>query len=233
MNKEFVYDSKMKNDMIQKDFEEKIIKLIREEFPLVIAPSSHYQEQASTGNRQTNENSGDSSTANAGIYISFIPLSDPSVQSKKEPKSLPELLDEVITKGVKSMEQKNRQLAVNEANHTIHNSDTIVKSLNDILFKSKLGDNQKAEKIINEIMIPGSIDIVFTTRHTEDNQNKIVIVHPYVISRPKNKIFSMNLIFQQEELVCKQPKSQLPIICQTADDNIASAVQALVEQAVK
>lgn len=233
INKEFVYDSKMKHDMIQKDFKEKIIKLIQEEFPMVIAPSSDDQKLANIGNRQTKENSKSTNTSNAGIYISFIPLGDPSVQSKKEPKSLPELLDEVITKGVKSVEQKNRQLAVNEANHTIHDDDATVKNLSDILFKSKLRDNQKAEKIINEIMIPSSIDIIFTTHHTEDRQNKIVIVRPYVISKLKKKIFSINLIFQREELVCKQPKSQLSMICRTADDNIASAVQALVEQAVK
>ena len=224
---EFVYNYNKKHDDIKKDLEKRIVDLILGEFPAAISSPANNQNQSDSCNN------GSPDTSKTQVYFSFIPLDVPATQPPEEPKSLAELLNEVIDKGVTPVKNRDQQLVVNQNRHTIHKDDAAVKNLNNILLKSKLRDNQKAGKIINEIMNPRGIDFIYVTQLTENNQNSIVNVHLYMVSKPKKRIFSMNLIFQRDELVCKDVKTRLPMICREADDNIVNAVQIVLDQALK
>jgi hypothetical protein len=220
MSKELTYGQDMKTGEIKKDLNNKLINLIQTEFPAILQALPD----------PTGPTSNPSQTP---VYISIIPPDILTDSSTEKPKTLPELLNEVIGKGVKTVVDNNRQLSLNEAHHTIHDSSTPAKYLNEILDRSDLKDNQKTEKIIDEIMTPHGIDCIYTAQFVEMNPGNIVNIHLYAISKARKKIFPTNLIFQKEELICEEAGTQKTIICQAADVNIADAVQALLEQAVK
>lgn len=220
VSKELNYGQDMKTGEIKKDLNNKLINLIQTEFPAML--------QALPDPAGPTSN-----PSQTPVYISIIPPDIPIDSSTEKPKTLPELLNEVIGKGVKKVVDNNRQLSINETHHTIHDSSTPAKYLNEILDRSDLKDNQKTEKIIDEIMTPHGIDCIYTAQFVEVSPGNIVNIHLYAISKARKKIFPTNLIFQKEELICEEAGTQKAIICQAADVNIADAVQALLEQAVK
>jgi len=220
MPKKFTYDFNMKPGEIEKDFKNKMISLIQAEFPAIL------QAPPAAANQQSNP-------PQPPLYISIIPLDIPIAPAQQKPKSLSGLLNDVIEKGVKVVESNNRQVSVNEAKHTIHDSGPAVKDLNTILARTDLMDNQKAEKIIAEIMNSHGIDCIYTAQLTEMNQSDIVNIHLYAIGKARKKVFTTNLIFQKDELICEESGTKQSMICQVANDNIGNAVQTLLEQALK
>ncbi|HLP46924.1 MAG TPA: hypothetical protein VK469_13305, partial [Candidatus Kapabacteria bacterium] len=165
------------------------------------------------------------------IYISFLSL--PVKNEADKTKSLPILLNETIGKGIKTVVNNNKQLAVNESKHTIHDNDAVEKDLTALLARTDLKENQKAEKIIDDIMTPHGIHCIYTAQLSGIGPDNIVNLHLYAISKTRKKMFTTNLIFQKDELICEDAGTKKPVLCPEAVKNITNTVQPLLEQAVK
>jgi hypothetical protein len=82
-------------------------------------------------------------------------------------------------------------------------------------------------------MVPKGIDYIFTVVYSEDTQNNIILVRPHVISKKERKIFSMNLVFQKDELLCPEAQTKEIKLCESAGDNIGAALRMLLGQSIK
>ena len=226
LSKVFDYKQKIKQSKLEKDFKGEIVNIIKKEFPRVFS-----RQAAKPGN--TGDKSKVQTSPVKVVYVSIIPFFDPVKWTMAKKKSLAELLDEVIIKEVEAVKNNNSQLVVNAPNHTIHDAKVSVRELNSILSKPNLKDKDKAGKIISDMMVPNGIDYIFTVIYSEDTQNNIILVRPHVISKKERKIFSMNLIFQKDELLCLEVQKKEKILCENARDNIGAALRMLLGQSIR
>jgi hypothetical protein len=226
MSKVFDYKPKIKQAKMEKDFKKEILDMIKTEFPRVFSLQAAAPEKGGAKNKSQ-------SSPPQDIYVSIIPFFDPGNLKVAKKKSLSELLEEVVIKEVEVVRNSNSQLGVNVSNHTIHDEEDSVKELNSILSELNLKDSDKADKIINDLMTPNGIDYIFTVIYSKDTRNNIIIVRPHVISKKERKIFSMNLIFQKDELLCPEAQTKEIKLCESAGDNIGAALRMLLGQSIK
>jgi hypothetical protein len=226
MSKIFDYNSKIKQAKIEKDFRAEIIDMIKKEFPRIF--STRAADPGNTGSKSQVQPS-----PLEDVYVSIIPFFDPGKLMAAKKRTLAELLEEIVIKEVEAVKNSNGQLEVNASNHTIHDEKDPVKELNSILSESNLKDSDKADKIINDMMVPKGIDYIFTVVYSEDTQNNIILVRPHVISKKERKIFSMNLVFQKDELLCPEAQTKEIKLCESAGDNIGAALRMLLGQSIK
>jgi hypothetical protein len=226
MSKVFEYKPNIKQAKIEKDFKKEILDMIKTEFPRFFSPQA-------AGPGKTGAKNKAQTSPPQDIYVSIIPFFDPGKLTTAKKRSMVELLEEVVTKEVEAVKNSNSQLGVNISTHTIHDKKGPVKEINSILSRSNLKDSDKADKIINDLMVPNGIDYIFTVIYSKDTRNNIIIVRPYVIGKKERKIFSMNLIFQKDELLCPEAQTKEIKLCKSAGDNIGAALRMLLGQSIK
>lgn len=112
----------------------------------------------------------------------------------------------------------------------IKNNDANINKLVNITFDPSMNKTEKVNKIIGEMMNPGQVDVIVTGQYIDDARNPLISIRPLVIVKADQKIVTKNLQFTKEELFCKDPISKKDTLCAGAHDQIAQAVQELLEQ---
>ena len=213
------FDKTMKEVQVKKGFKKKLTDAIKSECPNAL---SAQKTKSKTGSAKT-------------IYVSLVPFfidTPDHTKTMSEENSLSKLVDQQVIKAAQKKQRRNKALIINAPRHTIHSTRTSIRELNSILTQPRLKKSEKVETIINDMMIPNAVDYIFTVL-IDDKQSNIIQVQPYVISRQEKKLFSMNLVFQKDELVCSNEKSKEKTLCKDAIDSIQSAFKMLLEQSVK
>jgi hypothetical protein len=164
------------------------------------------------------------------LYITHLTFMDALTKTSIANTEVAELINEAVIKGMTEAQKKNNKLAINEPGHLIENTDNNNNNLVNITFDPNLDKNDKINKIINEMMNPNNVDVIVTGHYIDDAQNPKVSVRPLVIVKHNQKIVTKNLQFIKSELMCTDPNSQKKILCRSAHDQIAQAVQELLEE---
>lgn len=164
------------------------------------------------------------------LYITHLTFMDARTQSTIANTELAELINEAVIKGMTEAQKTNNKLAVNKTRHIIQNTDRNVNTLINITFDPNMTKTEKLNKIIQDLMNPAGVDVIVTGQYIDDARNPSISVRPLVIVKDNQKIVTKNLQFTKEELTCQDPNSQKIILCRGAHDQIAQAVQELLEQ---
>jgi hypothetical protein len=165
------------------------------------------------------------------LYISHLSFMDAATQSTMANTELAELINEAVIKGMNEAQKANNKLAVDEVGHIIPNTDGNVNRLVNITFAPEATKNEKINQIIADLMIPSSVDVIVTGQYIDDARNPLISVRPLAIVKANQKIITKNLQFTKEELLCQDPTNpNRLILCRNAYDQIAQAVQELLEQ---
>ena len=164
------------------------------------------------------------------LYITHLTFMDALTKTSVANTEVAELINEAVIKGMTEAQKKNNKLAINEPGHIIDNTDSNNNNLVNITFDPNLTKTDKINKIINEMMIPNNVDVIVTGHYVDDAQNPKVSVRPLVIVKHNQKIVTKNLQFLKSELICTDPNGQKKTLCRTAHDQIAQAVQELLEE---
>jgi len=163
-------------------------------------------------------------------YITHLTFMDAMTKTAIANTEVAELINEAVIKGMNEAQKKNNNLAINEPGHIVENNDSNNNSLVNITFDPNLTKTDKINKIITEMMTPNNVDVIVTGHYVDDANNPTVSVRPLVIVKTNQKIVTKNLQFVKNELICTDPNSQKKILCRTAHDQIAQAVQELLEE---
>lgn len=165
------------------------------------------------------------------LYITHLSFMDAKTQSTMASTELAEMINEAVIKGMSAAQKTNNKLAINETGHIIPNTDGNVNKLVNITFDPNMTKIEKINKIIGELMSPSSVDVIVTGQYIDDARNPLISVRPLVIVKNNQKIVTKNLQFTKEELMCEDPNSPgRKALCPGAHDQIAQAVQELLEQ---
>ncbi|MCI0471122.1 MAG: hypothetical protein L0Y73_05635 [Candidatus Aminicenantes bacterium] len=164
------------------------------------------------------------------LYVTHLTFMDAATQSTMANTEVAELINDAVIKGMNEAQKTNNNLAINETGHIIPNTDANVNTLVNITFEPNLTKNEKINKIINDLINPNSVDVIVTGQYIDDAKNPLISVRPLVIVKSNQKIITKNLQFSKEELICEDPNNPKKILCQGAHDQIAQAVQELLEQ---
>lgn len=164
------------------------------------------------------------------LYVTHLSFMDAATQSTMANTEVAELINQAVIKGMNEAQKTNPTLAINETGHIIPNTDANVNTLVNITFEPNLTKTEKVNKIINDLMNPSSVDVIVTGQYIDDAKNPLISVRPLVIVKDNQKIVTKNLQFSKEELLCEDPNSKKKILCSGAHDQIAQAVQELLEQ---
>jgi hypothetical protein len=164
------------------------------------------------------------------LYITHLTFMDALTQSTMANTQLAELINESVIKGMNEAQKNNNKLAVNEVGHIIPNTDGNVNMLVNITFDPNLTKSEKINKIIVDLMNPSGVDVIVTGQYIDDAKSPLISVRPLIIVKADQKIVTKNLQFTKEELLCEDPNSKKKILCRSAYDQIAQAVQELLEQ---
>lgn len=164
------------------------------------------------------------------LYITHLSFMDARTQSTMANTELAELINEAVVKGMQEARKNNNKLAVNETGHVIPNTDGNVNDLVNITFNPNRTKGEKINEIIQKLMNPSGVDVIVTGQYIDDAKNPMISVRPLVIVKDNQKIVTKNLQFTKEELTCQDPQGKKTILCRGAHDQIAQAVQELLEQ---
>jgi len=163
-------------------------------------------------------------------YVTQLSFMDAQTQSTMASTEYAVLINKAVEKGMAEAAKQNPQLAINEAGHTIKNNDENVNKLVNLTFDPGMTKGEKINKIIGEMMNPNSVDVICTGQYIDDAKSPLISIRPLVIVKADQKIVTKNLQFTKEELFCKDPISNKETLCAGAHDQIAQAVQELLEQ---
>lgn len=164
------------------------------------------------------------------LYITHLTFMDALTKTSIANTEVAELINEAVIKGMNEAQKNNNNLAINEPGHIIDNTDSNNNNLVNITFDPNLTKNEKINKIITEMMNPQNVDVIVTGHYIDDAKSPTVSVRPLVIVKHNQKIVTRNLQFAKQELMCEDPNSKKKILCRTAHDQIAQAVQELLEE---
>jgi hypothetical protein len=165
------------------------------------------------------------------LYISHLSFIDAYTHTTMGNTQMAELINEAVIKGMNEAQKTNNKLAVNEVGHIIPNTDGNVNMLVNITFAPDLTKNQKINQIMVDLMNPNSVDVIVTGQYIDDGKSPLISVRPLAIVKGNRKIVTKNLQFTKEELLCRDPSNPSIItLCRNAYDQIAQAVQELLEQ---
>ena len=163
-------------------------------------------------------------------YVTHLTFMDALTQTQMANTEHADLINEAVVKGMNEAQNQNPKLAIDESGHIIKNNDKNVNDLVNITFDPNLTKSQKIENIINDMMLPNKVDVIVTGQYIDDAKSQLISVRPLVIVRADKKIVTKNLQFTKEELFCEDPHSKKKILCSGAHDQIAQAVQDLLDQ---
>lgn len=163
-------------------------------------------------------------------YITHLSFMDAMTQSTMIQTEISSLINDAVVKGMNMGSRENNSLAINGVGHLIPNTDANVNHLVNITFDPNLTKMEKIKKIIDELMNPHKIDVIVTGQYIDDARNPMISIRPLIIVKSDMKIVTKNLQFKKDELLCQDPISRKKILCRGAFDQIAQAVQELLEQ---
>lgn len=163
-------------------------------------------------------------------YVSNLSFMDARTQSTIANTEGAELINQAVEKGMSEAAKQNPQLAINENGHIVKNNDENVNILVNITFDPNLTKTEKINKIIDEIMTPNHVDVIVMGQYIDDYKDPMISVRPLVIVKADQKIVTKNLQFTKDELFCDDPISRNITLCSGAHDQLAQAVQELLEQ---
>ena len=163
-------------------------------------------------------------------HVTHLSFMDAATQSTMVNTEYAELINKAVEKGMAEAGKQNPQLSINEPGHMVKNNDENVNKLVNCTFDPNMTKTEKINKIINEIMNPAQVDVIVTGQYIDDGKNPLISIRPLVIVKAEQKIVTKNLQFTKEELFCKDPISKKDSLCAGAHDQIAQAVQELLEQ---
>lgn len=223
--KEIAFQKKLKKGIIKNRLKRKITESLKKSCPGVMKPGGTSSGDSGPPVPQPPEE----------IYVTFIPFASPSATGKHTAKklSLADMLNTAIENGARKARKQNNSVAVNSDGHTLHDSQPLIAQLNKIISNRKLTRDEITQKIVDEIMTPNHVDYLIYTQYENDTKNKIITLQPHAVSRALKKNITVNLIFTNEELLCKSPKDKNTALCQTARENIEDEIRRLVGQVVK
>lgn len=164
------------------------------------------------------------------LYITHLTFMDALTKTSIANTEVAELINEAVIKGMNEARKNNPKLAINEPGHIIDNTDKNNNDLANTTFDPNLTKNQKITKIIMQMMTPNNVDVIVTGHYIDDAQNPKVSVRPLVIVKLNQKIITRNLQFTKSELICTDPNSNKKTLCRGAHDQVAQAVQELLEE---
>jgi hypothetical protein len=165
------------------------------------------------------------------LYITHLTFMDALTKTSIANTEVAELINDAVIKGMNEAQKNNPKLAINEPGHIVPNTDKNNNDLVNVTFDPNLTRNQKVNKIITDIMNPNNVDVIVTGHYIDDAQNPQVHVRPLVIVKHNQKIITRNLQFAKTELICTDPNTaNRKILCKGAHDQIAQAVQELLEE---
>lgn len=163
-------------------------------------------------------------------FVTHLTFMDALTQTQMANTEHADLINEAVVKGMNEAQNQNPKLAIDEPGHIIKNNDKNVNDLVNITFDPNLTKSQKIENIIADMMLPNKVDVIVTGQYIDDAKSQLISVRPLVIVREDKKIVTKNLQFTKEELFCEDPHSKKKILCSGAHDQIAQAVQDLLDQ---
>jgi hypothetical protein len=165
------------------------------------------------------------------LYVSHLSFIDAYTHTTMANTLLAELINEAVIKGMNEAQRNNNMLVVNEVSHIIPNTDGNVNTLVNITFAPDLTKNQKINQIIVDLMNPNGVDVIVTGQYIDDGKSPLISVRLLAIVKGNQKIITKNLQFTKEELLCQDPTNpNRSVLCRSAYDQIAQAVQELLEQ---
>jgi len=163
-------------------------------------------------------------------FITHLSFIDALSQSKMVDMELSALLDEAVLYGMKEAKRENSTLYINETSHSIANTDSNVSHLVNITFNPNLTKTEKIDQIISDMMTPNGVDVIVTGHYVDDVKNPLISIRPFIILKWNQKLIIKNLQFTRADLLCRNPENGKRILCKNAFDEIATAVQELLEQ---
>lgn len=165
------------------------------------------------------------------LYITHLTFMDALTKTSIANTEVANLINEAVVKGMTEAQKNNPKLAINESGHIIPNTDKNNNDLVNTTFEPNLTKSQKINKIITDMMNPNHVDVIVSGHYIDDAQNPKVHVRPLVIVKYNQKIITRNLQFAKTELMCTDPNNaNRKILCKGAHDQIAQAVQELLEE---
>lgn len=166
------------------------------------------------------------------LYVTHLNFQDALSRTSMADTELAELINTAVLKGMREAQKNNNKLAVNETGHLIPPTDQNNNKLAHIAFEANLTKSQKVNKIISEMMVPHRVDALVTGQYIDEANNPKITIRPLVIVKHNQKIITRNIQFAKKELLCTDPNSNggKKILCKSAHDQIAQAVQELLEE---
>jgi hypothetical protein len=171
-----------------------------------------------------------SKPAGQEIYITHLTFMDGYTHSTMVQTELAALINEAVIKGMNMSKKTNDDLAINASGHEITNNDANVNALVNIIFDPNLSGEDRAKKIITDMMDPNGVDVIVTGQYIDDARNPLITVRPFIVVKAQKKVVTKNLQFKKDELECQDPISKKTILCKGAYDEISQAVKELLEQ---
>lgn len=163
------------------------------------------------------------------LYVTNLSFMDANSRSTMTNTEVMTLIDEAVQKGMRAAHKTNDKIIINERSHIIANTDANVSKLVSITFDPYIKKSDKLSKILNQLMNPGSVDIIVTGHYIEDGRDQVISIRPLVIVKANRRIVTKNLQFKKNELVCVDPISNKKTLCRGARNRIIQAVQELLE----
>lgn len=164
------------------------------------------------------------------LYITNLSFMDVYTQSTMAQTEAAALLDEAVRDGMKKAHESNKNLRINEPGHSIRNSDYNGNQLINMIFNPAFTKTDRITMVVNDMMIPGRVDVIVTGQYIDDAKNPLISIRPLLIIKEGNRIITKNLQFKKDELLCLDPAGNKMILCKGAYEQISQAVQELLEQ---
>jgi hypothetical protein len=163
------------------------------------------------------------------VYISNLSFINVLTQTAMSQPEFAEMIDYAVIKGMMDAQGNIPDLAVNDPYHRIPNTDANVNTLVNTVFDPNLTEREKYNNLI-KLMALYNIDVLVTGHYIDDAKSQLISIRPIIFTKSSPTVLVKNLQFTKEELWCEDPNNKGKVLCPVAFDQIAQAVQDILEQ---
>jgi hypothetical protein len=163
------------------------------------------------------------------LYVSCLSFLDVIEQKPIGDNETETSIYEAVIKGMSDANVINKKLSIDRDRHKIPNSYENKLKLSKLIFDLNLSIKEKAEKIINSMMIPENIDILISGYFVNDRSESNFHILPFLIHRGHKKIIISYLYFKKSDFFCTNSQKNRKVLCEKAFRSISNSVKNLLE----
>jgi hypothetical protein len=166
------------------------------------------------------------------VYLEFI---DAKTWSIKHQTPVDQLVHQTVYREIrkefnKRIMDSSKQLVLQSGAYM--NTTDKIKQLIDITFEQDITPKMKVKKMIDQLNIPGKIDVIVTGQYTNNPRNPNIMIRPIIIFKNDARIITNNLMFNRTQMICRDPATNKNVPCPQSYNYIAGQIKNFISSNV-